>query len=96
MNLREWAEKYKPLKTKDGEPFAFETYGGSVDFVKYQDQHHIWTLCDSDFSDKGYLIMGYHFINRLNYFVCEIPWDEADWCSISLDEDDDIDIYFSF
>jgi hypothetical protein len=92
MNLQEWVEKYRPIITKRGEPYAFETYGGSISFVNKNDPHHIWTLCESD--GVEYLSAGKRLVNRLNYFVCEVAWTEEDERYVVLTDEDNIDIYF--
>ena len=35
-----------------------------------------WTVIDSD--GRLYLAAGYHFVNRLGYLRCEVPWTDAD------------------
>jgi len=36
--------------------------------------------------DKGYIIAGYHWINRIGYFITAEPWTD-EWESIPLDEE---------
>lgn len=40
------------------------------------DYHLVWTLVDG--GDSCYVIPGWHFVNRLGYYVTERPWAEAD------------------
>lgn len=77
MDFDEWCATYKPIKNhidKDssfnGE--MFETYGDEVAFVKEQDNSYIWTYGDGD--DGGsYIWNGWHFVNRIGYFITEVP-----------------------
>lgn len=74
----EWYEKYKPIKNhyKENDLWVndmFETYGEELDFVRAQDQRHIWTLVDGE--GGLYITNGYHLINRVNYFVTEVPFE---------------------
>lgn len=76
----EWVEKYKPIKNhitkypnKDAEYDMFETYGDEQDYVYSLDEKLVWTEVQGDCSML--LIAGRHFVNRLNYYVCEIPWE---------------------
>ena len=55
-----------------GDGFMFETYGIELDFVRAQNPHHIWTLVEGD-NGRLYVVDGYHLVNRLGYFVAEIP-----------------------
>jgi hypothetical protein len=51
----------------------FETYGSEVEFVKSQDTNKIWMLGDGD--DGGmYIWSGWGFVNRIGYFVTEVPF----------------------
>jgi hypothetical protein len=51
----------------------FETYGEEVEFVKAQDENRIWMLGDGD--DGGmYIWSGWGFVNRIGYFVTEVPF----------------------
>jgi len=50
----------------------FETYGKEVEFVKKAHPSHIWTYGDGD--DGGsYIWAGWSFVNRIGYFITEIP-----------------------
>jgi len=72
MNYEKWEEKYKPITnpfTKDTQ--IFETYGEEYDFIKKTDPKKIWTLVDGDVGT--YIIDGWHYVNRIGYFVTEVP-----------------------
>lgn len=71
-----WEEKYKPLKNHiDTSSYdKFETYGEELEFVRSQDNKLIWTLVDGD-DGNLYIINGYHLVNRVNYFVTQVPCD---------------------
>lgn len=76
--LESWEEKYKPIKNhidNDGfwENDKFETYGEELDFVRSQDPKCIWTLVDGE--GGLYITNGYHLVNRINYFVTELPFE---------------------
>jgi hypothetical protein len=72
-----WEETFKPIKNtlrKHVEDLHFETYGEEVEFVKAQDPKHIWTEVDGD--SGTYIVAGWHFVNRINYYVTEHPWED--------------------
>lgn len=82
MTMEEWEATYKPIKNhidtnasfqdESGQGIMFETYGDEVAFVKEQDPSCIWTYGDGD--DGGsYIWNGWHFVNRLGYFITEVP-----------------------
>jgi hypothetical protein len=51
----------------------FETYGEEVEFVKSQNPNCVWMYGDGD--DGGtYLWSGWGFVNRIGYFVTEVPF----------------------
>jgi hypothetical protein len=80
MSWDKWVEKYKPVKNHmtdapvDG--FMFETYGKEVAHVKRvarKTPNKVWTMVDGD-NCKCYAIPGWHFVNRIGYFICEVPF----------------------
>ena len=80
QELDAWEEKYQPLKNHidkgNGifENDKFETYGEELDFVRAQDPSYIWTLVDGD-DGNLYIVNGYHLVNRINYFVTNLPFE---------------------
>ena len=81
MDFDEWLTTYKPI-TNHIDPNAsfdngeggimFETYGDEVEFVKSQSPENIWMYGDGD--DGGsYIWSGWGFVNRLGYFITEVP-----------------------
>jgi hypothetical protein len=82
-----WAEKFKPtpnhILNQDGE-HMYETYGEEVEHVIKTDSKYIWTLIQGDMSDL--IVAGYHYVNRLGYYITEVPWeDEYDYALISVE-----------
>ena len=77
MDFDDWYDTYKPIKNHidtnasfNGE--MFETYGDEVAFVKEQPEDRIWMYGDGD--DGGsYIWSGWGFVNRLGYFITEVP-----------------------
>ncbi len=81
MDFDTWCEAYKPIVNHldsnasfdNGEGgIMFETYGDEVSFVKEQPEAHIWMYGSGD--DGGtYVWNGWGFVNRLGYFITEVP-----------------------
>lgn len=89
MTADEWEAKYRPCLVHQNSqngiapaelaPWSgtmFETYG--EDFEKVQQTlrtspRRVWTLMD----DGSTIISGFHIVNRLGYFITEIPFMEA-------------------
>jgi hypothetical protein len=82
----------------------FETYGDEVEFVKSQSPANIWMYGSGD--DGGtYIWNGWGFVNRLGYFITEVPCPDdltiqvqvgepdltCDFCGDILDEELDHD-----
>lgn len=91
FDLIMWEEKYKPIKNHlddnaswDGT--MFETYGEELAFVKAQAPNTIWTYGEED--GKFYIQAGWHYVNRIGYFITEVPFEDESLC-ISLSSDDD-------
>ena len=54
----------------DGRGTLFETFGDELTFVRSQAREKIWTLLTVD--DVFTIVSGFHFVNRLGYFICKI------------------------
>ena len=83
MTFTQWEEKYKPVINhldKYSTPAMpirmFETYDAEADYVRSVDEKRVWTWVDGDCSSL--LVAGYHYVNRLGYYVCEEPWETED------------------
>ena len=81
MDFDEWCDKYKPIINHIDSNASFdngyggimfETYGDEVAFVKEQPEANIWMYGQGD--DGGtYVWNGWGFVNRLGYFITEVP-----------------------
>jgi len=72
-----WVREFQPIKntiTKYPDILHFETYGEEVEFVQKADNKYIWTEVDGD--SGTYIIAGYHYVNRIHYYITENPWDD--------------------
>jgi hypothetical protein len=86
MNTSEWEEQFKPItnhldsnaswQNDDGNGIMFETYGEELEYVKKQNPNCIWTLMDSDDGEEPLVVEGFHFVNRIGYFITENPHQE--------------------
>ena len=81
MTYEAWAEKYQPIpnhldKDATEDQNTFETFGIELGFVlgvHFANPKQVWTLIDGD---KGtYIVDGYHWVNRINYFVTAKPFE---------------------
>ncbi len=85
MTYEEWETKYRPMSNHlTGECCTYETYGEELEYVLLQDDRHVWTEMDGD--NGVYLVNGYHLVNRINYYLTEIPWQEDDDICITICE----------
>jgi len=78
MTYEEWVEIYKPktnhLVKNDGQ-LHFETYGIELGYVLATadiEPDRVWTLVDGD--EGTYIVNGYHLVNRISYFITEVPY----------------------
>lgn len=93
-----WADKYKPVTnhlSKHNE-LMFETYGEEIEYLQTVDPKYVWTWVDGDLS--SFLVAGYAYVNRLGYYVTEVPWEsDNDYVLLSVEtececysEDEDV------
>ena len=83
QTFESWLEEFKPItnhldpnasfQDESGKGIMFETYGDEVEFVKKQDPRCIWTYGDGD-DGGGYIWSGWHLVNRIGYFITEVPF----------------------
>ena len=81
MRWEEWLDTFTPLPNElcDGasyDGFMFETYGEEVKHVMSVlniDPARIWTLVDGGESDNPEITSGFHYANRIGYFITDKP-----------------------
>jgi hypothetical protein len=79
-NSEDWEATFKPIpnhlsdnaswQDENGVGIMFETYGEELEFVRSQPDENIWTYIDTDSGTA--LCGGYHLVDRIGYFVCEV------------------------
>ena len=79
LTVDEWMDKYNPIKNHidEGTSFggtSFETYDEELEFVQSQNPYNIWTLVCAE--EEYYIVPGFRWVNRENYFVTEKPFTE--------------------
>jgi hypothetical protein len=71
LTWEEWVEQYKPHTDEFGVPRMFDTHDSDREFVDIQPEDKIWTYLEGD---TGSLITeGFHVVNRLGYYITDIP-----------------------
>ena len=82
LTYNEWEDSFKPIHnpSSDDPDFwgcMFETFGKDLEEVKQYQNNQIWTLVDNN-PNSSYLdvVSGFHLVNRMGYFVTEVPWTE--------------------
>lgn len=92
MDFDTWCDTYKPIPNNididsSFNGTMFETYGAEVEFVKKADPAYIWMYGDGD--DGGtYVWNGWHFVNRIGYFITEVPCPEGVTIQVMVGEPD--------
>lgn len=77
-----WVDNFKPIKnsiSNDPDSITFETYGAEQELVRNTDTKFIWTEVDGD--SGTYILAGYHYVNRIQYYITESPW-EDEWTEV--------------
>jgi hypothetical protein len=86
LTWEEWVAKFKPIQnpfcSRDEDGFMFETFGEEHQFVvdKSCEQNgnaYVWTQVSED--EYMGITDGYHYVNRMGYYVTEVPC-EPDHC----------------
>lgn len=81
MTYEDWVEQYKPIKNPTADhgydQTMFETYEPDIEMVRKAekaDARTIWTIVEGDNSGL-YITDGYHYVNRVGYFITEVPFE---------------------
>jgi hypothetical protein len=71
LTWEEWVEQYKPHTDEFGDPKMFDTHGEEGKSAASTPNELVWTYLEGD---TGTLITeGYHYVNRLGYYITEVP-----------------------
>lgn len=83
MTMEEWETMFRPIvnhldenasfQNEDDEGIMFETYDEELEFVKSQPINRVWTYHHGD-ENSSYISNGFGFVNRLGYFITELPY----------------------
>ncbi len=82
-----WVDTFKPIKNTvskypDESLIHFETYGEEYDAVLKANEINpkiVWTEVDGD--EGSYIVAGWHYVNRIHYYITENAWDD-EWTEI--------------
>ena len=95
LTWKEFEEQFRPIKNhlvNDPDQQMFETYGDEVEFVISQiAQNKVWTWADGDYC--SFISSGYHYVNRIGYYVCEVPYDEDTEYEIIVSTEEECECY---
>src|SRR4051812_14157929 len=81
LTWEQFVEQYKPVTNEidnnaSKDNLMFETFGNELEFVNAADEHYVWTIVHDGQTEEIY--PGRRFVNRLGYFITEIPWKDED------------------
>ena len=100
MTDDEWFKKYKPIPNPTGDSglhvddvcYMFETYDpdlAKVLEIANSEPGRVWTLLDCDSCEV--IGDGYHLVNRIGYFITEVPADPDANYEVMYWEEDEMD-----
>lgn len=102
ITYEEWVDKFKPkqnhlVRDASFEGMMFETWGAELDFVLQCANNKggkllVWTYIDGD--GGTYIVDGYRLVNRIGYFVCDVPFGDDDAYEIQVSEDDETELWY--
>lgn len=76
MSYSDWDDKYRPLRNKHGDLMDVDPRGSNIsqeDFNIARSENRMWTLLDGE--KDPIITNGFHYVNRLDHYVCEVPYD---------------------
>lgn len=85
LSNQQWDEIYQPMVNSiTNEGISYETYGDEEDYVSQQDERHVWTEVDGD--NGVYIVNGMHYVNRIQYYITNKPWNDGENITITVCE----------
>lgn len=81
IEMGDWYEKYKPVENPNGG--SGPAWDDKIQMFEVDDKRiltadpkMVWTLVECD----GHLIIspGFHFVNRMGFYITEVPWEHED------------------
>ena len=81
MTYDRWVKTYRPIKCGENAPvdgYMFETFGEELKVVQRayeKDPRCVWTLVTPGCCNHWYISSGYHYVDRMGYFVTEVPFE---------------------
>jgi hypothetical protein len=81
ISYDKWIDQYKPIN----DAYMYETYGEEVAIVKAQNPLTVWTLGNAGEGD--YIQSGMHFVNRIGYYISEIPFGADDDIFVEIESE---------
>lgn len=67
-----------------GHGTIFETIGNELEYVRSRPRNTIWTFLSGD---GDVIVSGYHFVNRVGYFISKVPVPSDTLVCVTLDFD---------
>lgn len=71
----EFEEKYKPHMTEQD---GFVRYWDEPEVEIARKENRLWTQLDIDRDDLFVIANGFHWVNRMDHFICEVPYNEGE------------------
>ena len=90
LTWTEFVEQFQPIRnvfSNDEDQQMFETYGAELDFVQNVPIDRVWTYLDVD--GGSVTTNGFHYVNRIGYFITTVPAEEDTEYEIDLHNDPD-------
>lgn len=89
MSYEDFLEKFKPVKNTidtnasyDG--LMFETFGKEYARVRRANDYKIFTIVEAE--GNLFITSGWHFVNRIGYFVTKVAFDKEEEIEINLQD----------
>jgi len=71
-SFEQFAKRYRPIEMDDGSLMR-----DWQEIPLGTDERCVWTIVEGD-NNRLYLTPGYHYVNRLGYAVCEVPFPDIE------------------
>lgn len=82
-----WSDNYRPIINPNNGTYLFEEYGKDLEYVTAMaEQNKVWTWVEEN--GMTAIINGFHYLNRLGYYVTEVPWEDGQDITIVVEDND--------
>jgi hypothetical protein len=78
IEYENWIEKFKPHMDENDELIRY--WDEKEKIAKAANDNKLWTQLDAD--GEIVIASGFHYVNRMDYFICDVAYEEDNYYEV--------------